>query len=121
MDERKITERALRDVVGEREPSLDNLLGAVPDMMARAEEIRASRADRIIASIPLARWLIPRLSFATAALVLLAATLLISQSAQQQPITEGTGTLEALMLGQNGREFSTALLLDTIVDTGEER
>lgn len=121
MDERTIAKRALERVVGEREPSLDRLVDAVPDIMARVARTREARQDRIVASIPLVRWVVPRLAMATAVLVLLAASLLLGQSARQNQPADAAGTLEAMMLGQDGREFSTDLLLDSIVAPGGER
>jgi hypothetical protein len=121
MDERTISKRALERVVGEWEPSIDRLVDAVPDIMARADQIKEARSDRIVASIPLVRWAIPRLAMATAVLVLLAASLLIGQPARQNRAADAAGTLEALMLGQNGREFSADLILDSIVSPGGEK
>lgn len=121
MDERTISKRTLERVVGEGDPSIDRLVEAVPEMMARADRIREARSDRIVASIPLARWAIPRLAMAAALLVLLAASLVIGRPLRQNPAADAVGTLEAMMLGQNGRELSTDLLLDSIVSPGGEK
>ena len=114
---RETARRALRRAVEGREPDLERYLDAVPEMILEAQRRRREEAEAgaLVTSIPVLQWAIPRLAVATAALVLLAAVLFVTTPTST---TSGPDRMEALLLGQNGGELSTELILESIAEPG---
>jgi hypothetical protein len=115
---RETARDALRLAVEGREPDLDRYLDAVPEMMleARWRRQHASGQGTLVASIPVLQWVIPRLAVASAALVVAA---FVMFAMTPTTVRSGPDRMEAMLLGQNGGELSTELILESIAEPGE--
>jgi hypothetical protein len=115
-DLREVSRRALHQATEGLEPDLTRLLDAVPGILLEAERRRRRRAtrDALSASVPLARWAIPRLAAAAALLVVLAGALLYTTPTA----TDESLDLDELILSDSD-SLTTDAILGVLVETGE--
>jgi len=101
-DDRALAREALRRAAAGREPAMERLLGAVPEMLqeARRRRLTASR-DPVGAFVPLALSAIPRLATATALLLLISIALFVFGPAETRT---ADSSFESLLL--SGDELS---------------
>ena len=114
---RDLTREALRIAASLPEPELDRLMDAVPAMLMQARHIQQSQGQSGLPLAPVARWMLPRLSLATAVLsmtIFLLSAYDVRISSTQSPERQ----LNSLLLTGNTTDNSSDPLLQAL--TGQE-